>query len=432
MEFHRREVARNEQGGPNDPSFFRLTPLQSTSSEFAPALAVTDMTIVVTLDIASRLIAWFPNVWAMCEAGRLDLGRAELLLDAVSHFANEDDIAKFAASMDAYLAKVDDPSSPICTVTRTQIQRAARYRKAKYPQKTEEESFSAAFQKRRLSFRPGEDGMASLSVRHMITDAMTADYRLTLIAKQIRNTNPDETRTLEQLRADIALDLLLGRLEVTATNAQLEALADPDNTDDPDGAGGAGDGGEVMKFHKTGAYARPIINVTVPISTLLGLTETPGLLSGGNVIPPDLVRVIAANPDSTWYRMLTEAARCVELSTTAYKPTGPIWRECCARDQICLWPGCNRPGVLVELDHRTPYPEGETCSSNMGPLCKRHHTVKHARGFELYANEDGSYTWTTPTGHTWISWPPEQPVAEWPNPDTVETIAREELADMLA
>ena len=38
------------------------------------------------------------------------------------------------------------------------------------------------------------------------------------------------------------------------------------------------------------AYARPIINVTVPLETLAELTDEPGRLSGGTVIPADLAR----------------------------------------------------------------------------------------------------------------------------------------------
>lgn len=419
-EFYARAEARGGERSPAKPSFFVLTPRQSTTAEFAPALAVTDMTIEIQLDIAIRLINSFPTVWAMCEAGRLDLGRADLLLEAVQNFAHEEDIPRFAALMADYINKFDDQNAPICPVTRSQLQRAARYRKAKFDQKSEEETFAAAFKKRRLSFRPGEDGMGSLFVQNTVTDAMSADYRITLIAKQIRNQNPDETRTLEQLRADITLDLLLGKLEVAATNGMLEAAADED---DPTGH---------LKYHATGAYARPVINVTVPITTLLGLTEDPALLSGANPIPAELARTIAADPGSTWWRMLTdEARRCVELSTSSYQPTKPIWRETVARDQICIWPTCSRPAVRVQLDHRVEYPAGATSTTNLEPLCEHHHKVKHSTGFHIAANGDGTYTWTTPTGHTWTARPPEQPVAEWPDPADVETTAYAELDDPL-
>ena len=417
VEFHRRQERAGGQRSPADPSYFVLTPLQATTAEFAPLLSVTDMNIEIQLDTARRLQEWFPNAWALCESGRLDLGRATLMLDAVTTFANESDIPRFAELMDAFLDKYDDKSSPIVTVTRAQLQRAARHRRSKFPQQTDEETFAAAFKKRAVHFRPDENGIGYLGATSMVTDLMTADYRLTLIAKKLQE-RPDEVRTLDQIRADSFVDLLLGRLEVSASMGALEAGPDDEQYDGRTPA-------DYMTRHATGAYARPVINVTVPIQSLIGLSDEPGTLSGGNTIPAELIRIISADPDSTWHRMLTDGARCVELSTNSYQPTKPIWRHVVARDQVCIWHGCNRPAVRVELDHRVPYPLGRTTDGNLAPLCKRHHKVKHANGFQLIANRDGSYTWTTAHGSTFTSRPPEQPVAEWPDPDTVVT----EIAD---
>jgi hypothetical protein len=60
----------------------------------------------------------------------------------------------------------------------------------------------------------------------------------------------------------------------------------------------------------------------------MGLADEPGVLSGGTPVPASLARLIAQQPGSTWYRMLTDpAGRLVELSTRSYQPTAPIWRE---------------------------------------------------------------------------------------------------------
>jgi hypothetical protein len=64
------------------------------------------------------------------------------------------------------------------------------------------------------------------------------------------------------------------------------------------------------------AFARPVVNVTVPIQTLMGVSDDPGVLTGGTVLPATLARMIAQKPGSTWHRMLTdEAGHCVEVST---------------------------------------------------------------------------------------------------------------------
>jgi hypothetical protein len=135
MAFEARQEPLDGGRRPASSSFFTLTPVQATTSEFAPGLAVSDRYVEIGLDIATRLSTLFPNFWAMCRAGRLDLGRAEILLSTVDKFANEDDIADFAASMDEFIAKFDDPGSPICTVTRSSLQRAAWRRKHRYPRR---------------------------------------------------------------------------------------------------------------------------------------------------------------------------------------------------------------------------------------------------------------------------------------------------------
>ncbi len=105
------------------------------------------------------------------------------------------------------------------------------------------------------------------------------------------------------------------------------------------------------------AYARPIINVTVPLETLAGLTDEPGRLSGGTVIPADLARAIALKPGATWHRMLTDPeGGMVTLSTKSYQPTVEIWRYVVAEQPTCAHPACDRPATECELDHITPWP----------------------------------------------------------------------------
>lgn len=72
--------------------------------------------------------------------------------------------------------------------------------------------------------------------------------------------------------------------------------------------------------------------------------------------------------------------------------------------------------MLVELDHQVAYPEGRTSTDNLGPLCERHHQVKHAEGYTIVRNPDGSYTWTTRPGSTFTTPASEQPVPTWPEP----------------
>jgi hypothetical protein len=220
--------------------------------------------------------------------------------------------------------------------------------------------------------------MGSLTIDTDLVSVKLAEHHLDALARDAR-AGGDE-RTLEQLRADLAINLLTG------------------------GAVGAGDG-------NVGRWARPVINVTVPVETLMGLSDEPGRM-GDQTLPASLVRHVAAQPGSTWYRLLTDGSRGIELSTTAYRPTAAIWREVVARQPTCFAPTCDRPATECELDHAVPYPHGDTSTENLGPGCGRHHRSKHAPGASLQRGPDGLLRYTTRAGLTHLVAPAEQPVAD--------------------
>src|SRR5680860_1458731 len=96
-----------------------------------------------------------------------------------------------------------------------------------------------------------------------------------------------------------------------------------------------------------------------------GPTCPPGMLSGGQVVPAGLARMIAQNPQSTWHRMLTDpTGRMAELSTTSYRPTKAIWEQVVAEHGACFRPGCDTPATEAELDHRLKWPDGDTTREN--------------------------------------------------------------------
>ncbi len=369
---------------------FVLTPGEETGLEFGTALGISPKAVEVQLDLYTRLSSYFPRVWARCESGRLDLAKAGVILDAADTIATEEDVEKFAAAMEDYFTRHDNPTDALVMLTRDQIAAAARYRKLKYPQKDDERTFHEAFTKRRARLRLDDNGIGHLGCTNTGTDLAAADHRLTLIAKKLLERD-DSERTLEQMRADVMLDLILGRLDVHTLTSELEADETLDGADPITG----------FHHHKVGAYARPVIVVTVPISTLMGTADEPGVLSGDIALPAELVRRIAGDPDSTWYRLITDdTGGAVHLSTTAYEPTPPIWRRVITEDRTCVWPSCARPSVRCHTDHRIPHPLGPTCECNLWPLCPRHHKAKHSDRYSLRREADGTIAVTSSRGTT--------------------------------
>ncbi len=113
----------------------------------------------------------------------------------------------------------------------------------------------------------------------------------------------------------------------------------------------------------------PHIRVTVAASTLLGLDEQPGELAGYGPIPAAMARQIAADPDATWRRLLTDPVSGVLLDhgVTVYRPPPSLARHVKARDQVCAFPGCRQPAERCDLDHRKRFPDGPTSADNLGP-----------------------------------------------------------------
>ncbi len=274
-----------------------------------------------------------------------------------------------------------DPDGLI-TRTITQIRNRVHYVLTKVLASEKDERFKKRHRQRRVSTTDTGDGMAALTIDTDAVSVRLAEARLDMLARHFRKRG--DPRTLEQLATDLAVGLLTGT------------------------------GPEISTDQQVGNWARPVINVTVPIQTLMGLSDEPGQM-GQTTLPASLVRRVAEDPDSTWHRLLTDPHRHgIELSTESYKPTGPISREVIALQPTCFASTCPKPACECELDHNEPHPEGETRTGNLGPGCKRHHTSKHGPGASLTRNRDGSLRYRLRSGMTHLISPAAVPVCRDP------------------
>jgi hypothetical protein len=402
--FHARRVAEKDDAGGDRPAFFGLTPLEATKAELGPLLGMGDQLIESNLELVEQLTAYFPRMWSQCLEGRMDIGRASLAVSYLGRLAKVEDRVAYAQAVENFLAAQDDATAGLHPVRYSNLQQACWRRARRFEQVTKDESFKQAFAKRRVRLRTDEHGMGSLVATTRVDHSLQADYRLTLIARK-RAEADGENRTIEQLRVDTMIDLILGRVTVAAGDADLE---------DGETAEGV-PVGDPTQWRDIGQFARPIVNVTVPITTLMGLGDTPGMLAGGTPVPAELATMIAEDPGSVWHRLLTDrAGGFVELSTDTYQCTKLQWKWTVAENPQCVWPTCRRPSTVTDLDHREPYPVGRTSTRNLQPLCERHHKIKHSRGFSVVREADGSYTWTSRFGVVSKKQAPEFPIAEWP------------------
>ena len=229
------------------------------------------------------------------------------------------------------------------------------------------------------------DGMALLAAYLPAEVAMAAYDRLNRIALAMGRVMGSESspaddekdsRTLAQRRADA-----LGSL-----------LIDGDTCDAGDPA-----------THGI----RPQMIVSVPATTLAGVDEAPGHLSGYGPIAPETARLLAAAAPS-FARVLTDpfTSAILDFDQCKYAVPSDLRRILMIQFETCSFPGCKRPAEQCEMDHTTAYATGGTTSlGNLAPLCKTHHNLKHHSAVKVRKRDDGSMQWTTATGRIVVSRP---------------------------
>jgi hypothetical protein len=243
---------------------------------------------------------------------------------------------------------------------------------------TLEERHREAVKERRVYLTPSVDGMASVTWYGPAVEARAMHNRLTGMAKALAAEQGGETRTLDQLRADIMGDLLVD--------------------------------GHVAGHPKAVRGVRATIFATVPALSLLddeiAAKSEPPTVEGVGPIPLSVARQLAGGAKG-WIRVLTHPETGIALSfgRKKYKPPPELRRFVQWRAGRCLWPGCGMPAERCELDHTIAWKDGgPTDACNLCPLCAGHHTVKHHGGWKVRQLEgrDGAVEWTSPMGRVYV------------------------------
>jgi hypothetical protein len=146
---------------------------------------------------------------------------------------------------------------------------------------------------------------------------------------------------------------------------------------------------------------RPVVeaHVTVDLTTLLGLNEKPGELSGYGPITAETARRLGQ--DATLRRLVTDPidGTMIDLGRSRYQPSPHLRRVVEARDRTCRFPRCGRRAITCDKDHAIEWDiGGRTAETNLHALCRMHHNMKTHKLWRVDINADGSETWTSPLG----------------------------------
>ena len=193
------------------------------------------------------------------------------------------------------------------------------------------------------------------------------------------------------------------------------------------------------------------VNLTVPLATLLGITDAPGELGAFGPVTAHTAREIAAaavgaqtirwcvtvtgddgmpighgcarpvrrrrrtgvtvTESGNWgfnvkLRALAAAECDHERESPNYRPPPSLWHLIQIRNQRCTHAGCRMPAAKCDNDHTLPYEKGgRTCECNLAPLCRHHHRIKQLQGWRLEQPEPGVLAWVTPSGWTYLTGP---------------------------
>jgi hypothetical protein len=194
----------------------------------------------------------------------------------------------------------------------------------------------------------------------------------------VTNCTPRDTRTYDQIRTDLLVDLLL------ASNA----------------SAALGKGLDSIQAH---------IQVTVTATTLAGIDNKLAQLDGHGPLHPEIARDLASRNGGWTKLFLTPGGMVTETDT--YTPTESMKRYLRARDQHCRFPGCGVSATRCDIDHNQDHAKGgKTRLDNLTHLCRGHHTLKHPDlhdqdRWTAHLKPDGTLTWQSPLGRTYHDHP---------------------------
>jgi hypothetical protein len=427
----------------------------SLVAEVACVLTVSERSAGALLAESRALTTSLPRTLFALQSGTISWQHARIMIDETASLD-----AAGASSLESHFLNPDAVNAargcPAGDLVPSRFRAKTRtWRERHHPVSIEKRHAATALD-RRLEYTPDRDGMAWLSAYLPADTAAGIWNRTTTAARALQG--PTEPRTLTQLRTDIAAIWLLttGAAETAGAPETVYGTA---STATVPSSGGAADGmasasaalarGALARGASTrGALARgastrgalagapdatgqsagapcgPVptpaaqVLVTVPVFSLMSLTDEPAILDGYGPIPASMARTLVADGATSFLRVLTDPSTGapLEIGRTSYRIPTAMRQWLRLRDGKCPFPGCTNQSLDNEADHLLAWEHGGTTGiSNLGQPCRKHHKLKHAT---QWTPSDASLNsppgWISPAGRHYPSehqdWePPHRP-----------------------
>jgi hypothetical protein len=325
------------------------------ADEIRAALRLTRRAADADMGLAWAICERLPQVWKALHRGDIDLRRARVIVNSVGHLPQE------TARM-----VVEQIIGEAPELTTGQL--AARLRRLCIQVDPEDAliRYEEGLSERRVVAEANPDGTADLYGIALPPHRVTAiRHKINRLARSLKSA--DDPRSIDQIRADVFLDLLEGK---TAT----------------------------------GKSARGTVDIQVDLKTLAGLSQDPGTIPGWGPVIADIARQIADQPNNQWQISVTDHNQVLWAGLTRRRPNAKQQRIVKARQPTCVFPGCRMPSTDCDLDHTQAWSRGgPTTVGNLGPACRHDHGLKTKGGWHLRRTGPTQYTWTSPLGHTYTT-----------------------------
>ncbi len=327
----------------------------AAAMELRAAMRLTRRMAEIELDFAHELTHRLPRVAEALGSGAIDVRRARVLVDGTSHLSETD--ARLVVD-----ETIDRAGQLTTGELRARVQKLCL---AVEPEEAEHR-YRTALEERKLVKEPTLAGTANIVLASVAPDKATkALDRINNIAKGLHVAG--ETGTIDQIRADIALDLLCGSPTYQGSN-------------------------------------RGTVTVHVDLDTLAGLADRPGDLDGYGPVVADIARQVAeTSMGAEWRFRVTDpiTGQPVHMGTTRKRRHNAHQRrQVELRDLECVFSGCRMPAVDCDIDHTKTWEETHrTTIEDSAPVCRHDHVGRHKFDWKYQRISGGDYLWTNRLGH---------------------------------
>lgn len=457
-------------------------------AELATAALVHERTIEGRMHHSAEVVHDYPNTFALHSSGVLSTGHTRVIGDAGTIVRDPERRAQYEAEVLTI--------APEMSVA--QLRPHAKRIAERYADVSLDARHDEARAGRRVVIQHGTDGMSDLrltlptlqvkaihdrttrmgralqSLEHVVDDAEhssgpgpgpgpgpTVDSGSHSDAVPLRRA---ETRTMDQLRADIAADLLIEgepsdelggqgigaiRAHVSVTAPVLSAFSGRMPCVDVIGPLQAAEGSGADQHSPAAGSAKAsddsaesdvfpadllrevesVFNFSdqCDIRGLAGADGVPQLAGCGPIGLVILRQLLQSA--SKWAHVRVHPTEGEVISVERYRPSARMRRFLGARDQVCRFPGCTVPVTRCDLDHTVDWAHGgKTRTDSMAHLCRGHHLLRHQTPWSYTQRQGGVLEWTSPSGRVYVTKPLSGVMFRHYEPPDEEQISGEDCA----